>query len=180
MPQGFYVWSNTRNVWLPCVLVPLGFTLTNRGKPMAILLRDFMYVDAMGRRHVAMRGMPFDGLTLGRPLWIVAGPPYGKYLKGGVIHDHYCFKAGSIPPGPERDAIRRSGDRLFGEMCAYIEGHDGLGPAVFGRGVRIGAYWQRFVKPEPEPDYEHDLVKAYARLGISHCADTILGNREGV
>jgi hypothetical protein len=123
----------------------------------ALLLCDYWYCDLQGRIHRATIRMPSDGLTIPRFFWRVAGAPIRTpLLPAGIIHDHYCYKAASLPPGPERDKLRRQGDRLFAEMVSQL-GANKVEMLALYRSVRIGARSAR--DDEAIPDYQHEYDK---------------------
>lgn len=137
------------------------------GTPYAVLLCDVVYVDAAGRRHVARRGMVTDGMSVPRFFWRVVGAPFRNgYLLACIIHDHYCYKAATVPPGPGRDKLRLAGDKLFGEMCGVL-GAGKARQATLVKAVRIGA---SMTEGHPAaPDYEHEPVQHMSALGVDPC-----------
>jgi len=166
LAQGFYVRSVGRGV-VPSLRVPCDLTTSRTtGKTIGVLLRDYGYVDAEGVEHWSLKGMPFDGLSIPRVLWRVAGHPWGKYLRAAIPHDEHCYLAGSLAPGEERNLVRARGDALFAEACLWIDPGSPRVAWAFGAAVRMGARWSR--NAEPEPYYRVDLEAAYAALGIEH------------
>jgi hypothetical protein len=113
------------------------------GGRYALLVLPLSYKDLRGRIHTAHEGMPTDGLSIPRFFWRSAGAPMRHpCLRAAVIHDHYCFKSRSLPPGPDRAALRAAADRLFREMCKAC----GAGAAMAGiyyAAVRVGAWGSR-------------------------------------
>ena len=67
-----------------------------------------------------------------------------------MIHDHYCYKAFTHPPGDDRDRVRREADDQFARICNEL-GAWAVTEAAFHRSVRVGAWRSR---NEPvAPDY---------------------------
>jgi len=165
LPQGFFVGGSSG--WQPAIRAPADHVWARpSGKPMLLTNRPLLYVSARSRWHVVPTGLPSDGLTIPRPLWPVASHPFGPCLLAGLIHDYYCGKALSLDPGRERDMLRRSADDLFGEMVHYLTGHLTVA-RVWRTAVRVGALATR--RRPAVPDYEADLIAAYAREGLAHC-----------
>ena len=120
----------------------------------AVLKVSVCYCDLEGRLHRASVGMPTDGLSIPRFFWRLAGAPFlNRRLRAAIIHDHYCYKAQSIPAGKERDALRKSGDVLFREMCKACGDNKAQAWAYY-RAVRAGAHATR--KRPTIPDYVHE------------------------
>lgn len=134
----------------------------------AILLVEVIYRDLAGRRHRASIGMPTDGLSIPRFFWRLAGPPFRHpYLLAAIIHDHYCYKAQSLPPGRERKAMRRSGDRLFREMVTVLGANRVQSWGLY-RAVRTGAWSTR--KAPQIPDYIHERNAFMAWYESTHAS----------
>ena len=100
-----------------------------------ILLQDFWFIDANGRRWEAPKASRVDGASIPRPLWTLVGAPYtGDYRRASIVHDVACTAAMGD------DDLRRAADRMFFEACR--EGGCSLWDAtVLYVGVRIGAWW---------------------------------------
>jgi len=157
--QGFYTLDT--DGWEMAVSVPSDHLIYH--SKYVILRRDFAYVDKRGGVHIATIGFPFDGLSIPRILWRIAGNPFGTNLAAGVIHDVLCALANSRPPGKERDQIRAGADSLFAEMLEYLD----------NRQIVIGT-WCWFVRAaslavsrrKAHPDYRTHLREYYQMLGI--------------
>ena len=122
------------------------------------LIRDeaVVYCDLAGGEHCARVGMPFDGLTIPRFFWRLAGPPMRTpLLQAGAVHDDYCFRALAVPAGVGRDALRLEGDRLFREMVSVLGAGDVEAWYLF-RSVRLGAWAARNdpIRPHYIEEYE--------------------------
>jgi hypothetical protein len=123
----------------------------------ALLMISVIYCDLDGRLHRACVGMPTDGLTIPRFFYRVAGAPFlNKRLQAAIIHDHYCYKAQSLPAGKERNALRKSGDNLFREMCKVL-GDNNAQAFAYWTAVRSGAMASR--KAKQIPDYVHERAE---------------------
>lgn len=167
LPQGFFVGGSSG--WQPAIRAPVDHVWARpSGKPMLLTNHPLLYVSARRRWHIVPTGMPSDGLTIPRPLWPLASHPFGPCLLAGLVHDYYCGKALCLEPGRERDMLRRSADDLFGEMVGYLTGSAYIA-RVWRAAVRAGALATR--NWPAAPDYEADLVAAYAREGLAHCVD---------
>ena len=55
------------------------------------LLEDFTYIDPLGRRWTARRGLIINGASIPRALWTIVGSPFtGEYRNASVVHDAAC------------------------------------------------------------------------------------------
>lgn len=99
-----------------------------------VLLEDFWFIDAKGRRWDAPKGSQVNGASIPRPLWTLVGSPYtGDYRRATIVHDIACEAAVGD------DDLRRTADRMFFEACR--EGGCSLWDAtVLYVGVRIGSW----------------------------------------
>ena len=122
----------------------------------AILQVAVVYCDISGRLHRSCVGMPTDGLSIPRFFWRLIGAPIrNQYLLAGIVHDHYCLKAKSLPAGPLRNNLRASGDLLFREMVSVL----GAGPLqaqILYSAVRIGAAASMYSPRIPDYIHEYD------------------------
>ena len=126
----------------------------------ALVQEAVVYWDILGVEHGARVGMPFDGLTIPRFFWRLAGPPMRTpLLQAGAVHDDYCFRALALPAGPGRDALRLEGDRLFREMVSVL-GAGGFEAWYLFRSVRVGAWDARNdpVRPHYIEEYEEFMA----------------------
>ena len=132
-------------------------------------------MDAFGHVHRAVPGLLTDGVSNPRFGWRVLGAPFSnRTLPAGVIHDHYCDEAESLPIGPERHQLRLEGDRLLRFMAATSlldvraprddQKIAQLRPAVMYRGVRVGAFASR--KAPRLPNYVHEQENYWAAKGV--------------
>jgi len=169
--QGFYVFDSQG--WEPARSVPCDHLLDY--PKYAVLRRDFAYVSRKGVPIVAEIGFAFDGLSKPRLVWRVAGHPWDRYLAAGVIHDHVCSLAESLPPGPERNRMRLHGDELFAE-CLEAMGASRVTVATWYRSVRLGAVAAQF--RARSPDYRTDLGAYYACLGLYGLDEWVQARRE--
>lgn len=56
------------------------------------LRNDFGYIDSIGTRWQAKKGLLTDGASIPSGFWPIIGHPYqGLYLRAAVIHDYYCI-----------------------------------------------------------------------------------------
>ena len=158
--QGFYV-RDTQG-WERAVSVPCDHLVAHSDD--VILRRDFCYVDTRGGCHVAPLGFPFDGLSIPRLFWRLAGHPFGRNLPAGVIHDVLCAQANALPVGPERQRIRAIGDDIFAEMLEYL-GNPSSVVWTWHKCVRIGSLSSRNRAPAPNP--VTDMEGYYSHMGLS-------------
>lgn len=168
MTQGFYLARR------PALYVPLWHVIGS-DQAISLLSRRWVYVDGDGKIHRASPGMPTDGVSIPRTFWRVAGHPYGRWLPIAVIHDHYCYKALVVPPGPERNALRSSADRVFWDGCKYLRPDQPAVTWVLYRAVRTGSLATRFAATWP--DYEHQPYEFYERLDLGHMSQAVIGRR---
>ena len=178
--QGFYV--QTRAGLVPALAAPIEHTTQilgaypdgrpRLGDALAVLSRDFGYLDAGGRWHWALDGMPTDGISIPRLCWRIAGHPFGRYFRAALIHDDGCYYANSLPPGPDRDAARATIDDLFGEMCLFLAPDAPTTAAAWRQAVRIGGRMSRGAQAQPY--YAADLPATYQRMRIEHMLFPVL------
>jgi hypothetical protein len=174
MSQGFYV--STRRGVVQAFAVPIEHTTQilgaypdgrpRLGDAMAVLNRDFCYVDARGIEHWALDGMPTDGISIPRLLWRCCGHPFGRYFMAAVIHDDGCYYANSLPPGNERDAARAMIDDLFGEMCLWLDPSAPRVAAMWRQAVKMGGRMSS--RGAPQPYYATDLAEVYDSMKLRH------------
>jgi len=107
-----------------------------------------------------------DGMSVPRFFWRIIGAPIrNPYLLACIIHDHYCYKAACLQPGPTRDKLRLQGDLLFAEMCQVLGAGSSKCQLLY-RAVRIGATASR--NTPAQPDYEHQPEKHAKSLGVPY------------
>lgn len=93
---------------------PMTIWLTEAGWDRKMeLADDFTFHDTRrNRTWTAKAGMTFDGASIPRSLWTIAGSPYaGDYRRAAVVHDQACKDHPREGPG------RRDGDRMFMRAC---------------------------------------------------------------
>jgi len=55
------------------------------------LLKDFTYIDPLGKKWTAIKGYKTDGASIPQAFWSIVGGPFeGPYREAAVIHDMYC------------------------------------------------------------------------------------------
>jgi hypothetical protein len=55
------------------------------------LLKDFSYIDPVGKKWTATKGYKTDGASIPQVFWSIVGGPFeGPYREAAVIHDMYC------------------------------------------------------------------------------------------
>jgi len=61
------------------------------GRGMRLTGHNLVFIDEWGYKWVAAVGDEFDGASIPRFFWRIAGSPYcGKYREASIIHDVYC------------------------------------------------------------------------------------------
>ena len=61
------------------------------GRGMKLTGHNLVFIDEWGYKWVAAVGDEFDGASIPRFFWRIAGSPYcGKYREASIIHDVYC------------------------------------------------------------------------------------------
>ena len=160
LAQGFYL--RLGGEWVRALGVPVLHLRGDAGK--GILMRDLVYIDEHGIPHFVGRGFPFDGISIPRALWRVAGHPWGGYLLAAVIHDAETADAQALPPGPARAALRLIADQGFPVMLHYLDAPRCV-PAIWYGCVRAGslgpARWRAAC-----PDWRKDLRAYYQYEGV--------------
>jgi hypothetical protein len=159
--QGFY--ARVSHEWRPALGVPCLHLAAPHDK-YAILMRDFCYVNRRGEPRVAKEGFPFNGISIPRPLWRVAGHPWGRNLPAATIHDFECAIAQSLPPGDERAALRLRADGEFRECLELIPNPSVVPPTWFCC-VRIGS--RAASRQKVTPDFRLDPESYYRSCGFT-------------
>ena len=161
LAQGFYV--RVSGEWRRALGVPVLHLRGDRG--MGILMRKIVYIDDRGNPHLVGRGFPFNGISIPRALWRIAGHPWGGYLLAAVIHDAETADAHAMPPGALRAAARLAADIGFRAMLEYLDAPRCVPPIWYGC-VRAGSLGVSRWRPEC-PDWRTDLRAYYQYEGIS-------------
>jgi len=61
------------------------------GRGMILVGHNLLFTDKLGYKWIARVGDEFDGASIPRFFWRIAGSPYcGKYREASIIHDVYC------------------------------------------------------------------------------------------
>ena len=132
----------------------------------ALLCSLLSYWDERGRRHTCGGEMPMptDGMSIPRfsGAAMDLDPFRNPFLRACILHDHYCYKAATLPAySQERYDLRLSGDNLFMEMCEVCVPDDWRIPIMYN-GVRVGAY---AAQNDPAiPDYDDDPDAFWVRF----------------
>lgn len=77
-----------------------------------LLLEEFRFIDRDGRTWTACEGLPWDGASIPRALWTVAGSPkVGCHKLASIVHDEYYKHR------REHGYTRKEVDRMFYDAC---------------------------------------------------------------
>lgn len=101
----------------------------------------FTFHDTRANRVWTARDqMRFDGATIPRSLWTIAGSPFtGDYRCAAIVHDQACYDH------PKEGAERRAADRMFMRAC-LAGGCSWMQAKLFYLAVRIGSLRTMFDK----------------------------------
>ena len=130
--------------------VPLDHMMPPYERFATLMLPVVWLDDETGLTHTAHAGMITDGASVPRMFWRLIPPFRSHYLAAAMIHDHYCYKAMTMPPGDDREFVRREADAQFARMCGDL----GAGYAMrltLHRSVAIGSFLSR--NDPVAPDY---------------------------